>query len=366
MARGSLDHFNWPILLVTLAIMTIGLVSLYSATYDEARAGLPPLFVSQAIFMGLGLVVMAVVCAVDYRIYERLAYFIYGANCLLLVLILAIARVVAGSQRWFHLGPISLQPSETAKLALVLALAKFFHHDSRPGGYSLPELWRPAILVAIPAFLIFEQPDLGSCLFQLFIFSSMCLFARVRWRSIAILVMLSLVIGPLAYNYALDDYQRDRIHTFLQPERDPRGKGYQTIQARYAIGAGRLHGTGFLAGTQTHQGFIPEQQTDFIFTVLAEEWGLAGSMTLLLLYFMLILLGLFVAAQAKERFGVFLAVGVVTIFFLQVSINLGGVLGLLPLTGITLPLMSYGGSSVISLLIGVGLLLNISMRRYMF
>lgn len=366
MAGRTFDHFNWALLLITLAIMAVGLVTLFSATWEEGATTLSPIFRKQVIYMGAGLAVLVATLAVDYRLYERLAYLLYGANCLLLLVLLLIGRAVSGSVRWLDLGIGNLQPSETAKLALIIVLAKYFHGDNQVGGYRLRDLARPALLVALPAALIYEQPDLGSTLFQLALFGIIALFARIRWRSLALVLAAVMIIAPLSYSYALNDYQRDRIQTFLQPERDPRGKGYQTIQARYAIGAGRVTGTGFLAGTQTHQGFIPEQHNDFIFTVLAEEFGLVGGLTLLALYFSLIVLGLVVAAQAKERFGVFLAIGATAIIYLQVAINLGGVLGLLPLTGVTLPLMSFGGSSMLTICISVGLLLNISMRRYMF
>jgi rod shape determining protein RodA len=171
---------------------------------------------------------------------------------------------------------------------------------------------------------------------------------------------------PLLYEFMLSDYQRERVITLIDPHHDPRGKGYQILQARYAIGGGRLFGNGYLKGVQTHQGFIPENHTDFIITVLAEEWGFVGCLVLMSLYFILIMLGLNVAAQSKERFGALLATGVVGIFFLQITINLGAVLGVIPVTGVTLPLISYGGSSVLILHMALGLLLNISMRRYMF
>lgn len=366
MAGRTLDHFNWAILIVTLAIVAIGLMCVYSATWSEGQVGLSPEFRRQAMYAVAGVIVLVLTLLVDYRLYERLAWIIYGANCALLVALLFFGRVVSGSVRWLDFGVGNLQPSETAKLALIVVLAKYFHGDVRPLGFRIRDLARPALLTAIPAGLIFVQPDLGSTLFQVGLFGCVALFAGIRWRSLAVVAAACVIIAPLGYLYALDDYQRDRIHTFLQPEHDPRGKGYQTIQARYAIGAGRVTGTGFLQGTQTHQGFIPEQHTDFIFTVLAEEWGLVGGLTLLSLYFALIVLGLIAAAQAKERFGVFLAVGASAVVFLQVVINLGGVLGLLPLTGITLPLMSFGGSSMLTVMICVGLLLNISMRRYMF
>jgi len=364
--RRSLAHFDWPILLIVLLLDTCGLVNLYSAVYDASTGGPSSLFYSQAIFMSAGIIGMLLITLVDNRVLERLAYPLYGVGLSLLAAVLLFGKVISGSQRWLDLGFFALQPSEPTKIFYVMALARYFRDDIRAGGYRLRDLIRPALL-ALPAwFLIFISPDLGTTGFFGLLFLLIAIAVHLRWRSLGMLLAVGLFALPLAYEFVLTDYQRDRVHTLLDPAHDPRGKGYQTIQARYAIGAGRVLGNGYMQGMQTHQGFIPENHTDFIVTVLAEEWGFVGCSVLISLYLTLMMLGLRVAAQSKERFGAVLATGLVGVLFLQVSINLSAVLGVIPVTGVTLPFMSYGGSSILTMHMGMGLLLNISMRKYMF
>lgn len=366
MNRRALAHFNWPILLITLLLDVIGLVNLNSAVQVENAASLASVFPSQLLFVSVGIIGMLLMTALDYRIYERLAYPLYGVSLALLVATLVIGRSISGSQRWLDFGFFSVQPSELGKLVLVIVLAKYFHNDVRIGGYRLRDLWKPFLLLLPMLILIFMSPDLGTTAFYILLFLLIALSANLRWRSVALLVLIAIVTLPLVYGVALSDYQKDRIVTLFDPTHDPRGKGYQILQSRYAIGAGRLLGTGYEQGMQTHQGFIPENHNDFIMTVLAEEWGFVGCLLVLSLYYGLMMLGLKVANQSKERFGAILATGIVCTLFLQVVINLGAVLGLIPVTGVTLPLMSYGGSSILTVHLSIGLILNISMRRYMF
>ncbi len=370
MDRRLIQHFDLPLLGVTLALMVAGLLTLYGATRTPDGGGIPPLVVRQAAFMALGLGLVLVLTLVDYRVWINAAYPVYGGFLALLLVVLVFGQIGGGSQRWIELGFVRLQPSEFGKVALVLMLARFLHERGRPGGLTLPDLVQAGLLV-LPAFaMIFLQPDLGTSLLFLILAGTVVLFAGLqRWLLITAIV-LAVLVGPVAgfvaYRFVLDDYQRDRVVTFLHPEDDPHGKGYQTIQSRYAIGSGRFWGKGFGQGTQAQLRFLPEQHTDFIFSVYAEERGFVGSVVLLLLYLGWLALGLNVARRAKERFGTILAFGLVAVLAWQVGINLGGVLGFMPVTGVTLPLMSYGGSSVLTVSIAVGLLLNISMRRFMF
>jgi rod shape determining protein RodA len=222
----------------------------------------------------------------------------------------------------------------------------------------------PALLFLVPlCSLTFFEPDLGTTLFLIFIFAGVTFVVGLRWRTLVALALVAALSAPLAYRYVLDDYQRERVDILFAPDADPKGKGYQAIQGRWAIGAGRLTGVGWNKGTQGRLRFLPEQHTDFIFSVYAEERGFLGCVVALGLYFSLLMLGLLVAWNARDRFGSILAAGVVTILLCQIGINLGGVLGLLPITGVTLPFMSYGGSSVITILLGIGMLLSVSMRR---
>lgn len=370
MDRRLIQHFNGWLLLVTVLLMVVGLSSLVAAGVTPESVGIPRMVIKQAIYMGVGLTVAMLVTLVDYRVLLSAAYPLFAILIGLLLLVLVIGFVGGGSQRWIDLGIIRLQPSEFGKVLLVLVLARFLHERGQGRGLGVVDLLFTGLLLGPAIGLIFLEPDLGTALLYTFLASTVVLFAGVRRKLLIVIVVLAVVLGPLtifgAYRYVLDDYQRDRVVTFLNPEQDPHGTGYQTIQSRYAIGSGRLTGKGFRQGTQAQLRFLPEQHTDFIFSVYAEERGWIGSVFLLGLYLAWLLLGLNVARQAKERFGALLAFGLTAVLAWQVMINLGGVLGLMPVTGVTLPLISYGGSSVLTVMICVGLLLNISMRRYMF
>ncbi|MFW6099509.1 MAG: rod shape-determining protein RodA, partial [Thermodesulfobacteriota bacterium] len=263
------------------------------------------------------------------------------------------------------LGPVSFQPSEFAKIAVVLVLAKFFGERGGNREYRLRDLWQPFILIMIPCGLILKEPDLGSALFLGLVSFSMILFVKVHWKSILIFLFSGMAAAPLIW-FRLKEYQQMRILTFLRPDMDPLGAGYHINQSKIAIGSGCLWGKGFLNGTQTRLHFLPEQHTDFAFSVLAEEWGMVGAVALLMIYLFMIFWGLNIVKSSKDRFGAVLAFGIVAVIFWQVVINVGMVTGLLPVVGIPLILFSYGGSSLVTTMGVVGLLMNISMRRFMF
>ena len=260
-------------------------------------------------------------------------------------------------------GPIGLQPSETMKLALIVLLARLFHHRTRPGGLRLRDLAVPTAVTLVPVLLILAQPDLGTAGILIFVFASMLLLAGPSPGTLGILVLVGLGTIPVLLSQ-LKPYQLERITTFLNPELDPLGTGYHVIQSKIAIGSGGLSGRGYLQGTQNQLNFLPEQHTDFIFSVFSEEWGFLGAIALISLYVLLLLRGLVVVNRAKERFGALLAFGVLANIFWQAAINLGMTTGLLPVVGITLPFFSKGGSSLISLMIGIGLIINVNMRRH--
>jgi rod shape determining protein RodA len=357
-------RFDWTMLLVTVGLCAIGLVALWSATSSPFGEGVPRAFRMQAIYMSLGLVGMLVLAFIDPRFYERAAYVAFGVVVGMLVVVLLLGAVHGGSQRWLPVGPINIQPSELAKLALVLGCARYFAARPQEDGWGIRELLIPAGLFLAPlAGLIFIEPDLGTTLFLTFVFIGLSFMVGLRWRTLAVVALLGILAAPTAYFYVLDDYQKERVNVLLRPDADPKGSGYQSIQGRYAIGSGRLTGKGFGNGTQGRLRFLPEQHTDFIFSVFAEEQGFLGCLGALTLYFGQMLLGLWVAWNARDRFGSILASGVVTVLFCQVCINLGGVLGMMPITGVTLPFMSYGGSSVLTMLFGIGILMSVSMRR---
>jgi rod shape determining protein RodA len=263
------------------------------------------------------------------------------------------------------LGGASFQPSEFMKICMVVVLAKFFNDRAQVSEYRLRDLWLPFLLMALPALFILKQPDLGTALLLLIVSFSIVLFAKMRWRSLLVLVLCTALSVPFLW-MSLKEYQQRRILTFLNPDLDPLGAGYHINQSKIAIGSGLTWGKGFLQGTQTRLHFLPERHTDFAFSVLAEEWGFMGALILLSLYLAVILWGINIARSSKDRFGAMIAVGVVAIVFWQTAINVCMTTGLLPVVGIPMVMFSYGGSSILSTMIGMGLLMNVSMRRFMF
>ena len=362
--RRLVTHFDWIFLLLVALVAGAGIVNLYSATANWAGAG-TPVYLKQLFWFGLGLLIMIGICLFDYRHLEYLGYPAYGVVMLLLIAVLALGRTSMGATRWLSVGGISLQPSEVMKIVIILVLAKYFSEKATPLGFSLKELAAPGALLLIPALLVIKQPDLGTAMLLLAIGGSMTLFAGVR-RSAMIWLGLCGVLAALGGWFLLHDYQRQRIYTFISPERDPLGAGYHIIQSKIAVGSGGFFGRGFGKGTQAQLSFLPERHTDFAFSVFAEEWGFTGCLLLLALYLLIVLWGLYIARQANDRFGMFLALGVSAMLFWHIVVNLGMVIGLLPVVGVPLPLFSYGGTSMITTMTGVGLLLNVCMRRFMF
>jgi rod shape determining protein RodA len=290
----------------------------------------------------------------------------YVAVCVLLLLALLLGASVRGTHGWLKLGPVALQPTEFAKIAYILLAARFFADHPNPEGYGLVDLWKPGLAMLVPFLLIVLQGDLGSSLFLILIFVSMSLFAKVKRNTLIACVILAAVAAGAVYAFGLKEYQRNRIFNFFNPEADVRGSGYHLVQSKIAVGSGKLFGKGYLQGNINKLRYLPERHTDFIFPVFAEEWGFVGSMVVLSLYAALLLMGVEIGEKARDRFGSFLAIGVVSLLFWQIAINLGGVLGLMPLTGVTLPLMSYGGSSMVAILASLGLLFSIHQRKFMF
>lgn len=362
--RRLLIHFDWALLGIVLAIAAIGILNLFSATAKIEMPG-TPFYLKQIFWLLIGLAMMVTMAFVEYRFYSDIAYIAYSIALFLLIVVLVYGLITSGAQRWVKIGSLSFQPSEFVKISLILALAKFFHRPPHPKGYSLKQLTFPFLLLLLPMGLILKQPDLGTAIILLLVFFSVLIFVKIRWSSLLTIGLVGAGAVPLLWNL-LKEYQKKRIVTFFNPDLDPLGAGYHLIQSKIAVGSGGIIGKGFMKGTQCKLGFLPEQQTDFIFSALGEEWGLVGSLFIVGLYLALILWGLRVAVQAKDRFGAILAFGVVAMLFWHVFINIGMVLGMMPVVGIPLPLLSYGGSFIISTLIGVGLLLNVSMRRYLF
>jgi rod shape determining protein RodA len=363
--RGLQDNFDWPLFVTVAAIAVVGVVNLYSAT-SAAGPALRDVYIQQVYWLTLGAGVAVLIAAIDYRHYERYAWIGYGVGVAMLVLVFLLAREIRGSQRWIPIGSFSLQPSELMKVFFIVALAKHLHNDPRTEGRTLKDLIIPALILSLPLLLILKQPDLGTALILVFIFITVMFLTHLKLRSLVTLVVTMGVSAPLAWSYLLKPYQRERVTSFLDPDQDLLGTGWHAYQAKVAIGSGGLTGKGFLQGTQNQHKFLPDQHSDFPFPVWAEEQGFVGSVLLILLYLVLVLWGLKIASEAKDRFGAVVAVGVSALIFWHAFINLGMVCGILPVVGITLPLFSYGGSSVLTIMIGIGLLMNVSMRRFHF
>lgn len=360
--RRLIAHFDGLLLLTTLAILGLGTMTVYSATYDASTATHTSHALRQATVGTVGLLGLLLAVFFDYRKLERYAFLIYALGLCLLVAVPLFGSMGGGSRRWLTFGPVTLQPSETMKLAMIVLLARLFHHRSHPGGLRLRDLAVPTLVTMVPVLLILAQPDLGTAGVFLFVFASMLLLAGPTPGTLGLLVLAALGAIPILMSQ-LKPYQLKRITTFLNPELDPLGAGYHVIQSKIAIGSGGLTGRGYLHGTQNQLNFLPEQHTDFIFSVFSEEWGFFGAIGLIGLYVLLMLRGLVVVNRAKERFGALLAFGVLANIFWQAAINLGMTTGLLPVVGITLPFFSYGGSSLVTLLLSIGLVINVNMRR---
>jgi len=362
--RRLIQYFDWGLLGLAVLIGCIGLLTLYSAVTAETPAPQKILFFKQMLWFCIGLLAMVTAFLFNYKMLDRWAQPIYFGCILLLIAVLFFGRYVGGSRRWLIIGPLSFQPSELVKIAVILSLAHYYSKDAKTRGFTLRELIRPLMFILLPVILIGMQPDLGTAGLLVLIAASITVFVKIERRSFIYLIASGAVLVPLIW-FFLKEYQKKRILVFLDPDRDPLGAGYHIIQSKIAIGSGMLSGKGFLKGTQNALSFLPEEHTDFIFSVLAEEWGFLGSVTLVLIFLILIFWGLTVAHGCREPFGTILAVGITGMIFWQVIINIGMSMGLLPVVGVPLPLVSYGGSSVLTTAIGIGLLLNISMRRFM-
>lgn len=362
--RRLLIHFDWTLFGIILLLSFIGILNLYSVTSNGDVSG-TSIYIKQSLWLLIGIGVMLGVAFIEYRYYMDFAYPIYTITLILLLMVLGYGIITSGAQRWFKVGSLSFQPSEFIKVSLIIALAKFFQRPPDKEGYSLKQLYFPFFLIILPVVLILKQPDLGTAIILFLVFFSILFFVKVRFSSLLSLVGIGGATLPIVWQF-LKDYQRRRIITFLNPDMDPLGAGYHIIQSKIAVGSGGIFGKGFMQGTQCRLGFLPEPHTDFVFSAIGEEWGLAGCLFVLGLYFILILWGFRIAIQSKDRFGAIISFGVVAMLFWHIFINIGMVIGIMPVVGIPLPLMSYGGSFLFSTLIGIGLLLNVSMRRYLF
>lgn len=354
----KLRDINWGLVLLITLIASIGFATLYSAGGGK----IDPWADRQMVRFALGIGIMIVIAVTDIRLWMRLSYLIYAVGVVLLVAVELFGRIGMGAQRWLDLGIFHIQPSEVMKIALLLTLARYFH------GFSFEEVGKirwlivPLAMVVVPVGLVMKQPDLGTAMLLLMSSGALFFFAGVRiWK---FLVVIAAGVGSLPIAWGLlHEYQRKRVLTFLNPEEDPLGSGYHILQSKIALGSGGFAGKGYMQGSQAHLSFLPEKQTDFIFTMLAEEHGLIGALVLLTLYILLIGYGYAIALRSRSQFGRLLAGGITTMMFLYVFINIAMVSGLVPVVGVPLPLVSYGGTAMMTLLVGMGLLVGVYVHR---
>jgi len=354
----KLRGIQWGLVILIAAISGIGFAMLYSA----ANGSLQPWASRQMTRFGMAFVPMLIVALVDIRHWFRSAYWIYAVALVLVVAVDLRGFVGMGAQRWIDLGVIQLQPSEIMTIGLVLALARYFHCVPNENVGRISRLIPPVMMIMIPVALVLKQPDLGTAMLLLASGAILCFLGGVKLRMFALAAATTGIVAPIAWRF-LRDYQKTRLYTFLDPEQDPLGAGYHITQSKIALGSGGVFGKGFLLGTQTHLSFLPEKQTDFIFTMIAEEFGLVGGLALLGLYVIVIGYAFAIALRSRSLFGRLLGLGIAASFFLYAFINIAMVMGLIPVVGVPLPLISYGGTAMITMMLGFGLLMNVGVHR---
>jgi rod shape determining protein RodA len=355
--------FNYPLAFTAIALSIFGLVVIKSATLHSAEGSGD--FGHQAAYLVIGVLAMVVFACIDYHLWQRWALPIYLIDILILAAVAIAGHSALGAQRWIGVGHIVFQPSEPAKLLTTLSIAAILA-DPKRSYRRLRDLWIPLLAVAPPALLVLKQPDLGTALIFIVILTAMLFFALPNLVHFSAYALGLTAVAAVAVfsKVVLKDYQRQRLLVFLHPQYDPQGAGWSLVQSKIAIGSGQLSGKGLFQGTQTQLGFVPEHATDFIFTVVGEELGFLGATLLLALYAALLGLAMLAVTVARDRYGLLVAAGIVAMFLFQVLINIGMTIGIMPITGIPLPFISYGGSSLVTCFMAVGVLLNIHLQRY--
>ncbi|TZE82241.1 rod shape-determining protein RodA [Calorimonas adulescens] len=354
----NIDYF---LLLSIYLICAIGIVAISSATHVQ-ETGSYSMVIRQILWLAIGTVAFIIIISLDYNLIGSYSTYIYFLNLILLLLVMVIGHKSNGAQSWIQLGSFMLQPSEFAKIAIIVTLSKYLSGKEGPLN-NLKDILTVGFHVGLPFLLIFIQPDLGTALVFIAIMIGMLFIFGIDFRWIVVGGLTIAVATPLIWLFALKEHQKWRILTFLNPSLDPLGYGYHAIQSKIAIGSGMITGRGLFNGTQTQLDFLPEAHTDFIFSVVGEELGFIGTMTVVILYFIIVYRIIRIAMNAKDKFGMYICVGVVSMLLFQIFENIGMTIGLMPITGITLPFMSYGGSSLLANMLAIGLVINVGMRR---
>jgi rod shape determining protein RodA len=355
---SAVSAFDYILYGSSALLLLLGLLMIFSTTLDSGNR----LFYRQLVFFGFGVILMWLISVFDYRKLKKSTGILFILINLFLIFVWLFGSQVRGSSRWINLGFFALQPAELAKVIMVIILAKYLDQQ----GERLKSFWyvvRSAFYIGIPAFLVLVEPDLGSALILLLVWFSMLVFSAMSKKHLLILILVSVVLAGFSWQFFLHDYQKQRIYTFLDPSKDPQGSGYNVIQSTIAVGSGGMWGRGVGRGLQSQLEFLPERQTDFIFASTAEELGMAGSMIVLLMYAVFLYRLVLTAQIARDNFGMYICVGIFFMFFWQTLINIGMNIGIMPVTGIPLPLVSYGGSSLLNSLLAIGLAQSVYSRR---
>ncbi len=355
----KLTDVNWGLVLLITVIACCGFAMLYSVAGGRFNPWATP----QILRFMVGCLILVVVALIDIRVWMSLAYPAYGLALLLLIAVVVVGHAGLGAQRWISLGPVELQPSELMKVSLVLALARFLHRKSVEEVSKPLNLGIALAMIGVPAMLVVMEPNLGTTLIIVMDGCALLFLAGLSWYWIVPALTAVAIAIPTAWEYVMHDYQKARVMTFLDPEADALGAGWNITQAKVAIGSGGISGKGFLQGTQSRLNFLPEKQTDFIFTNFAEEFGFVGSVALLILFAVVIFYGLQIATSARSHFGRLLAMGITLNFFFYIMINGLMVMGLIPVVGIPMPLLSYGGTAMLTVMFGFGLLMSVHVHR---
>lgn len=364
--RRILRNFDFVTLTIIVILSMAGIITIYSATRSPLTNSMPGFYIKQIYWLIISITALILITSFDYNRLKRFSYIFYGIGIVFLLIVIVVGKTGMGAQRWLNLGFVSFQPSEAFKVFLVLAMARYIEEiKTRLNLMMLLKLF--FTLVALPFFLIFIQPDLGTSIIILSVFFILVAMKGLEKKVAILIIVIGIVSIPFLGNILwenLKTYQKNRLIAFMEPEVDPSGIGYHINQSKIAIGSGKIMGRGYLKGTQGPFRFLPEKHTDFIFAVFAEEWGLVGSLIILFLYLALILRGLNTALKAKDEFGRLLAIGITSIFGIHFFINIGMTMGIMPVVGIPLPFMSYGGTALLTNFIAAGILINIRARRF--
>jgi len=355
---NRLLKLEWPLILLISGLAIFGFVVLYSA----AEGSIEPWSIRQIIRFAFLLPLMLLFAIVDIKVWFRLSYFFYGVALILVILTEIMGVTAMGATRWLKIGFINIQPSEIMKLCMVFALARYFHTASLANVRTTTYLIPPLLMLAIPVLLILKQPDMGTAMILLMVGATMFFATGVQIWKFLLVGAGGVAALPIAWKH-MHDYQKERITSFLDPEHDPLGNGYNILQSKIAIGSGGFAGKGFLKGTQSQLSFLPEKQTDFIFTMFTEEFGFVGGIIIIAIYAMIITYGIFIAVSSRNHFGRMMAIGIISVFFFHVFVNIAMVMGLMPIVGVPLPLLSYGGTIMTTVFLGFALLLNVNLYK---